>query len=405
MVGLFRVGNCALPTRREAVVGSIPTKAAAVPHRNRNEKRENMGDLAKRIVTHGLPEQDHRSDLEPRSLADALRVCELVAQAGWYGVRSPAEAFIRIATGKELGLNAMQSLRGIYSMNNGGVVRATLSADLMVALAKRQPDCEYFKLIESDEKIATYKTARKGEGETIFSFTIEQAKQAGLLSKQVWKSYPDAMLRARAASGLARIVYPDILSGLYDADELEPTPTSHVSHVASTIDAEFVPEEVAEPKPTPTMELSSAEFQRLRDMVTGSATPSELAEAKEALGAAKNRMSKPQKVALASLVRQAEERTKDEEEFVESEVEPEAPTQSEEVFDQDGVLLEGEELKINLIQRVNAAMRHSELTPLIKLARESAERGALTKQHETLVRVEAERRRQAINNQQAESHA
>ena len=46
-----------------------------------------------------------------------------------------------------------------------------------------------------------------------FSYTIEEAKQAGLLGKDSWKNYPAAMLRARAVSIVARAVFPDSIMG------------------------------------------------------------------------------------------------------------------------------------------------------------------------------------------------
>jgi len=58
------------------------------------------------------------------------------------------------------------------------------------------------------------------------SFTIEQAQRAGVTGKDNWKKYPEAMLRARCISALARAVYPDVVLGIYETDELEPVHTS-----------------------------------------------------------------------------------------------------------------------------------------------------------------------------------
>jgi hypothetical protein len=177
---------------------------------------------------------DMRTDLEPRTVEEAMRVATIVAKASLYGVRTTEEAFIRIATGKELGLTAMQSLRGIHVMNG----RAVLDSALLVALVKAHPACEYFKLVESNDQIATYKTSRKGEGETTMSFTVEQAKRAKLLDKDVWKFYPEAMLRARAAAALARAVYPDQLNGLYLTEEIESvTALNRPRYAASYVQA------------------------------------------------------------------------------------------------------------------------------------------------------------------------
>ena len=70
-------------------------------------------------------------------------------------------------------------------------------------------------------------TKRKGDPDPIsLSYTIDQAEQAGLLKPtrsgkpSNWQKMPRQMLRARAKSELARLVYPDLLAGLYTPDEL-----------------------------------------------------------------------------------------------------------------------------------------------------------------------------------------
>jgi hypothetical protein len=53
---------------------------------------------------------------------------------------------------------------------------------------------------------------------------MEQARVAGLVrGGGQWQTYPEAMLRARCAAALARIVYPDLVAGVYDPDELAGT--------------------------------------------------------------------------------------------------------------------------------------------------------------------------------------
>jgi hypothetical protein len=85
-------------------------------------------------------------------------------------------------------------------------------------------------LVESTHDTATYRTHRVGEPEPVtISFTAAQAKAAGLSGKDTWQKHPDAMLRARAASSLARAVYPDLILGIYTEDEAEEIPFEPVN--------------------------------------------------------------------------------------------------------------------------------------------------------------------------------
>lgn len=160
--------------------------------------------------------------LEPNSLSEAMTLATKLVQSGLLGknVTKAESALAVILTGRELGLTAMQSLRSIHVIEG----KPSLSSDLMVALVKRSPKCKYFKLIESTAKAATYETDREGEGVTRMSWTIEQAASAGMAGKDNWKKYPDAMLRARCIASLARAVYPDLLAGVYEENEIVATP-------------------------------------------------------------------------------------------------------------------------------------------------------------------------------------
>jgi hypothetical protein len=159
---------------------------------------------------------------EPRDVTEGYQLAKILIASGLMprGIQRPEAAFAIIAAGRELGLTAMQSLRSIHIIEG----KPTLSADLVAALCKSRPDvCQYFRLVESTDRIARYETLRKGEpAPTSMSFTIEDAQRAGVAGKDNWKKYPAAMLRARCITALARAVYPDLAMGVYDPDEVAP---------------------------------------------------------------------------------------------------------------------------------------------------------------------------------------
>jgi len=164
-----------------------------------------------------LPAMLMREVLTPKNVAEALHMAKLFHQSGMFAVQSEAQAFVILSMGMELGLSATQAFRSIHVIKG----KPCLSADLMVGLCKASPACRCFELVESTDEIATYRTQRKGESETAMSFTMKDAQRAGLVvDGGNWRKYPAAMLRARAASALARAVYPDVCAGMYTPDEM-----------------------------------------------------------------------------------------------------------------------------------------------------------------------------------------
>ena len=174
--------------------------------------------------------------------ADVLGPTALVAAASSLAPDAlrgkPNDALIVLMAGRELGLQPMQSMR-MLRVIKGNV---TMAADATVALVRRSGDCVEWRLVESTAQRATYTTRRKGDTEpTTLTWTIEQAQRAGLTGGTGWRSYPEAMLRARCAAALARIVYPDLVAGIYDPDELaqpleQPKPAPIVEQPVAVIE-------------------------------------------------------------------------------------------------------------------------------------------------------------------------
>lgn len=76
-------------------------------------------------------------------------------------------------------------------------------------------------------------------GKNRVAFTLDDAKRAGLTGKQVWKQYPDAMLRARVISAGVRLTFPAVLAGLYTPEEVESFSTPQRSE-PEQVDGEVV---------------------------------------------------------------------------------------------------------------------------------------------------------------------
>src|SRR5687767_6930144 len=110
---------------------------------------------------------------EPRTMNDAYIMASHFAKSGFLGdINTPEKAFLIMATGAELGIPATTALRTISIVKG----KPVLAADLMKAmcLAKKHI-CEHFKLIKSDDTIATYSAKRVGDDAVVMSFSMKDA--------------------------------------------------------------------------------------------------------------------------------------------------------------------------------------------------------------------------------------
>jgi hypothetical protein len=168
-----------------------------------------------------LAKRDEPTGFELMNLGEAEQFAAKIARSGLMPAdlrNKPEDVLVVLVTGHELGLRPMQAIRSVHVIQG----KPVLSAELKVSLCLRSPECEYFRLVSSTDKSATYETKRRGHPEPVsMTFTMEQAHTAGLAGKATWKAHPAAMLRARCSSALASAVYQDLVGGMYTPDEAE----------------------------------------------------------------------------------------------------------------------------------------------------------------------------------------
>jgi len=132
------------------------------------------------------------------------------------GLRGNLPAILAcVATGRALGIADMTALRSIHIIDG----KATFSAELMVQLVRRNGHSITGDVTEGS---ATVKGKRADNGDEMqATWTLAMADRAGLLRKQNWVKYPEAMLWARAASQLCRMLFADCFAGAtYTTEEL-----------------------------------------------------------------------------------------------------------------------------------------------------------------------------------------
>jgi 5'-3' exonuclease len=182
-----------------------------------------------------VPPAEWEKQLEPRSLGQAGKLAEYMHKARLFnGYGSPEAVLSTIMAGRELGMQAIASLRGFHIVEG----RHMLAADLIRGLVLRSGLANYFRCTERTATKATFSTQRKGDPEPIsLTYTIEEgriafgivpelpekdraAKEASWL-KSGWGRNPADMLVARAGAKLARLVYPEVTFGLYSPEEFD----------------------------------------------------------------------------------------------------------------------------------------------------------------------------------------
>ncbi len=157
------------------------------------------------------------SGLVPQTLDDVYRLATAIAKSGLapQAMKTPEQITVAILTGLELGLKPMFALNKIAVVNG----RPTLWGDGIPALLwSRGFDIrEWF----DGEDIAMCEVTRPNGVKVVRSFTVDDAKAAGLWGKQgPWKQYPKRMLAMRARAFAARDGAADVLGGLYVAEEV-----------------------------------------------------------------------------------------------------------------------------------------------------------------------------------------
>lgn len=172
----------------------------------------------------------------PTSIEETYRMAKAIAAAGWAprsyarDVKKPwegmdeAKILVGIMHGLELGLTPIASLQSIAVIN--GV--PSIWGDGALAIVQASGLMEDFREepTKSDNGVVTGYTCtakRRGMATPIsHTFTLEDAKDAGLLSKEgPWQQYRPRMMQMRARAWTLRAGFADVLRGLSFAEEAQ----------------------------------------------------------------------------------------------------------------------------------------------------------------------------------------
>jgi hypothetical protein len=163
------------------------------------------------------------NDLVPRSSAppgfgQTLDLGKVFAESGLFAdTRSAAQAVVKIMAGRDLGLGPFAAMTAIHIIAG----KVTVSSNAMARCIRRS-DRYGYRVTRLDDQACEIEFLRDGQAIGTSTFTMADAKRAGLDANTNWRKYPRNMLFARAISNGTRWYCPDLLGGspVYTPDEL-----------------------------------------------------------------------------------------------------------------------------------------------------------------------------------------
>lgn len=178
------------------------------------------------------PGHDQHNDLapytlEPKNLDQAWWSAQKIAEARIFARFGTAECVLTIIMmGRSRGAPMMTALENAFLIGDQVGWRSVYIVGCVLSSGL----AEYLTIERSNSTEATAVTLRRRGGigkPQSLTFTIDEAKALGYLdppkpgkSPGSWHKQPAVMLRWRALVALARLVYPDLVSGMHDPSEL-----------------------------------------------------------------------------------------------------------------------------------------------------------------------------------------
>jgi len=164
--------------------------------------------------------------LTPRNMGEAMQFAETMAVSAFCPKAfqgKPADIVVAVQWASEVGLAPLAAMQNMAVING----KPSLYGDGMMALITGHAEyVSHKEWREGDEAFCTIVRMRFGEKiETTRSFSMADAKRAGLDGKGPWRSYPKRMLQMRARGFAARDSFPDALSGVIIKEEAMDYPT------------------------------------------------------------------------------------------------------------------------------------------------------------------------------------
>ena len=152
-------------------------------------------------------------------MESAYKMCQVLSKSDLVPKsyrQKPENVFLAYIAGQPFGWDVTMSMRSFHIIEG----TPSLKPEIQLALVRQAGHSVTVEKSSVDLVVITGKRSDTGDIATA-SYSIEDAKRAGLVGKGNWRTYPEDMLFARAVSRLCRRLFQDVLLGCaYVPEEL-----------------------------------------------------------------------------------------------------------------------------------------------------------------------------------------
>jgi len=164
-----------------------------------------------------------------------------VESGAFNDTKQVAQAMVKIIAGQELGFSPIVSMTGIHFFQG----KVAIGSNLMASLIKESPKYDYEIIEHSSVACAVQFYSIAGQRVKLgvpVRYTIEEARDAGLLAKDTWKKYASDMLFATVMRQGTRRHCADVLRGVTDETDtyVEHSPVEIETPATETINGDTV---------------------------------------------------------------------------------------------------------------------------------------------------------------------
>lgn len=155
----------------------------------------------------------------PQEMNSLIEFCKVMAQSPFYQKLGPGGVLAIYMTAKEYNLPFMACMNGGLHTFDGKVTFSAIMVNALILNAGHKADLIY---LDNQKCIIHFKRGDRHEKDyegLEVTYTMEDARIAGYLTKDNWRKSPKNMLYSRCLTNGARIVTPEVMVGVIVAGE------------------------------------------------------------------------------------------------------------------------------------------------------------------------------------------